>query len=267
MTLPIATASPRCELPSVELDGMDVHAITAAQCIRFIIESLHAGRGGWVLTVNLDHLRLCTVDPEFAAICATATLCVADGMPLLWASRLQRTPLPERVAGSDLVAPLAHAAEAHGRSVFLLGGAPGTAVAAAARLRRECPRLRLVGTWCPPSGFEQDGGETGRMLAAVERAQPDLVYVALSKPKQERVTMMLRPRLPYSWVVGVGIGLGFFSGEVRRAPPWMQRTGLEWTHRLAQEPRRLAHRYFIQDLPYAARLFSVALMARRHRGR
>ena len=98
-----------------------------------MLRELEAGRGGWLLTANLDHLRLCDRDPDYLRLCREASLVVADGMPLVWASRLQRTPLPERVAGSDLLGRLCAAAAGGGRSVYLLGGAPGVAEAAGAR--------------------------------------------------------------------------------------------------------------------------------------
>src|SRR4051812_36760160 len=114
---------PRDErLPTIRLHGVDIHAITEKQCIDLILEELDAGRGGVVVTPNLDHLRRCSRDMSFTALVAEADLVVADGMPLIWASRLQGTPLPQRVAGSDLISTLSAAAAGRGRSVFLLGG-------------------------------------------------------------------------------------------------------------------------------------------------
>src|SRR5262249_17040182 len=118
-------------LPVVSLRGVRLHAVTERQCVATIMEALQEGRGGWVYTPNIDHLRRQLASHEYARLCSTASLVVADGMPLIWASRLQGTPLPERVAGSDLVSSLAAAAAANGRSLFLLGGNPGAADGAA----------------------------------------------------------------------------------------------------------------------------------------
>ena len=243
--------------PAIELEGLKLHVVREAQCVERIVEVSAQGRGGWIVTPNLDHLRMLTRDAGLRALYARADLTVADGMPLVWACRLQRTPLPGRVAGSDLIWSLSAAASERGLSVFLLGGDPGTADDAAARLRSLWPALRVAGTACPPHGFERDDEAVdalGRQLAA---ARPDLVYVALGTPKQEILIDRLRPTLPAAWWMGVGAGFTFVAGRVPRAPGWIRGLGLEWLHRLAHEPRRLARRYLVDDLPFGA-----ALMAR-----
>src|SRR5439155_3575860 len=111
------------------------------------------------VTPNLDHLRRCGDDVSFSALVAEADLVLADGMPLVWAARLQRTPIPSRVAGSDMICSLSRAAAARGRSIFLLGGAAGTAEAAAKALVEQCPNLNIAGTHCPPLGFENDDAQ------------------------------------------------------------------------------------------------------------
>src|SRR6266542_2513783 len=141
-------ASPRRErpnMPSVRLLGIELHAITEQRTVDHILDELDAGNGGAVVTPNLDHLRRCTRDLSFGALVAEADLVVADGMPLIWASRLQGTPLPQRVAGSDLISTLSATAAKRGRSIFLLGGAPGTAAAAAEVLQTANSQLKIVG--------------------------------------------------------------------------------------------------------------------------
>jgi N-acetylglucosaminyldiphosphoundecaprenol N-acetyl-beta-D-mannosaminyltransferase len=192
----------------------------------------------------------------------SADLVVADGMPLIWASRLQGTPLPERVAGSTLCLSLARTLGAAKRSLFLLGGNEGIAEAASEELKRRFPGLIIAGTHYPPFGFEKDAAQMESIQAKLQSAQPDVVYVALGSPKQEELIQRLRADLPAAWWLGVGISLSFITGEVRRAPKWMQKLGLEWTHRLAQEPMRLGRRYLIDGLPFAARLMSGSALAR-----
>lgn len=243
----------------VALLGVELDAVREDECVRFILGELEAGRGGWIVTPNLDHLRRLVRDPSFRALCADASLKVADGMPLLWASRLQRTPLPERVAGSNLIWSLTGAAAAARRGVFFLGGDPGTAEAAARILAQRFEGLRVCGTACPAPGFESDAEALRALRATLAEARPDLVYVALGSPKQERLIADLRALLPQAWWLGLGISFSFVSGEVRRAPRWMQASGLEWLHRLVQEPRRLARRYLVQGLPFAARLLCASL--------
>lgn len=250
------------DLPAVWVGGARIHALTEAQCVDHILRQLDAGRGGWVVTANLDHLRLISRQPEYAGLCALASLTVADGMPLVWASYLQGTPLPERVAGSSLLWSLTAAAARQGRAIFLLGGSPGTAHAAASVLQQRYPTLHVAGTHCPAPGFEKDPQNIAHLTARLSNAAPDIVYVGLGKPKQDLLINQLRARLPQAWFVGVGISFSFVCGAVLRAPGWMQRLGLEWLHRLAQEPRRLGTRYLVHGLPLAAGLLSGAAIQR-----
>lgn len=243
-------------LPQIRLRGIPIHAVRGRECVEHVFASLASGHGGWIVTPNLDHLRRLTRDASFRELCARADLRVADGMPLLWAARLQRTPLPERVAGSNLIWTLSERAAREGRSVYLLGGDPGTAEEAARVLRERSPSLRIAGIACPPPGFERDARTSDELASAIERSGADLVLVALGSPKQEQVIDAWRARLPRAWWIGIGISFSFVAGRVQRAPLWMQRAGLEWLHRLAQEPRRLARRYLIDGLPFAASLLA-----------
>jgi N-acetylglucosaminyldiphosphoundecaprenol N-acetyl-beta-D-mannosaminyltransferase len=191
---------------------------------------------------------------------------VADGMPLLWAARLQGDPLPERVAGSTLVGQIAERAAVEGRSLYLLGGAPGASARAAEVLCQRLPALRVLGSSSPLLSDPPAPAEIAPLAAELGRLRPDLVLVGLGSPKQEKLIRELRPVLPGSWMMGVGISFSFLAGDVRRAPRWMQRTGLEWIHRLAQEPRRLARRYLVEDLPFSFALFAHAFRQRHRRG-
>jgi N-acetylglucosaminyldiphosphoundecaprenol N-acetyl-beta-D-mannosaminyltransferase len=259
---PPGSPSPPAPLPQIHLQGVPIHQVTQAEAIDHILGSLGAGRGGWVLTPNLDiHRRLCR-DREFSDLCQGATLRLADGMPLIWASRLRGTPLAERVAGSDLIIPLTARAAATGRSIFLLGGNPGAAEGAAERLRLLSPGIRIAGVECPPFGFEQDEAYCNRLREQLVAVSPDIIFVGLGSPKQERLIRELRELLPRAWFLGVGITLSFVAGEVRRAPVWMRKRGLEWLHRLIQEPRRLGRRYLVDGAPAACMLFLASLRDR-----
>jgi N-acetylglucosaminyldiphosphoundecaprenol N-acetyl-beta-D-mannosaminyltransferase len=253
---PSAARKERANLPSVRLLGVELHAITEKRTIDFILDELDAGNGGVVVTPNLDHLRRCTRDLSFGALVAEADLVVADGMPLIWASRLQGTPLPQRVAGSDLISSLSSSAAKRGRSIFLLGGAIGTAEAAAKILQFAEPSLKITGHYCPTFGFEKDEAQIGKIINMLALAQPDIIFVALGSPKQEYLIQRIRKFLPSAWWLGVGVSFSFLCGDVRRAPRWMQKIGLEWIHRFAQEPRRLFHRYIIVGLPFGTKLLA-----------
>lgn len=244
------------------LMGMEIDPLTQGEAVARITAELAAGRGGVVVTPNLDHLRQFTREPGVRALYGTADLVLADGMPLVWASRIAGRPLPERVAGSDLIWSLSGACAAQGRSVYLLGGNPGAADDAARILGERFPGLRIAGTMCPPMGFDADPARMDEVRAALLDASPDVVFVGVSFPRSGRVAETLRATLPGAWFLGLGISFSFVSGEVARAPGWVQRSGLEWVWRLLQEPRRLFVRYVIQGLPFAARLGISALLSR-----
>ena len=250
------------QLEQITLRGVRLHAVTEAGCVEHLIHELAQQRGGWVITPNLDHMRRAGSDAEFKGMLDEADVVVADGTPLIWASKLQGTPLPERVAGSSLVWSLAKAAAKNNRSLYLLGGDPGAAEKAGQVLIERYPDLKIAGTDCPPVGFDKTPGGMDQVLQKVLESKPDIVYVALGSPKQERLIRQVRDKLPHVWWLGVGISLSFIAGDVRRAPLWVQKIGLEWLHRLFQEPGRLAKRYLVHGLPFAARLLLGAAMNR-----
>lgn len=228
----------------IDVAGTPVDALSMEDAVRRILE--HAGRGGppaVVVTPNVHHAVLLRDSPRFREVYARAWLSLADGMPLLWAARLLGTPLPEKVSGSDLFPRVCAAAAETGARVFLLGGRPGAADEAARVLRERHPGLRIVGTYCPPMGFESDPVEVERACAAVRSAAPDVLFVGLGAPKQEFFLHDHRERLGVPVSVGVGVSFEFVAGMVQRAPPWMQSAGLEWAYRIWREPRRLWRRY------------------------
>jgi len=247
-----------------ELGGLPLQRWTLQALENEVFEALAQERGGWIVTANIDFLARASKDPRIAHLYRCADILVADGQPLLWASRLYGTPLPERVAGADLVWRLARRAATEGRRLYLLGGTGETASLAATRFQREIPEIVLAGWSSPWVGSPPTEEEFEAVAAALKAARPDLVYVALGSPKQEELISMLRQRFPKAWMLGCGMSLGFVAGNVTRAPVWMQRLGAEWLHRLVQEPGRLARRYLINDLPFS---FGLLLRAasQRHR--
>lgn len=254
--------------PRVDLLGVAFDNLSEDEVIEHILTSVQAGVGGSVVTPNIDILRAATRDADLRRLVASASLVVADGVPLLWAARLAAHPLAGQVAGSSLIFSLSAAAARRGASIFLLGGAPGVAVAARAALQRKYPGLRVVGVSCPPPGFDSDPAAMSALAAEVQATQPDIVFCGLGFPKQERVAAALAPGMPASWFIGCGAAITFAAGQIPRAPRWMQRGGLEWVHRLAREPRRLFRRYIVDDLPFALVLLArSASPTRRHQQR
>lgn len=247
--------------------GMPVDRVGQQGLVDHISASLAGGEGGWVLTANLDILRRNTLDATARALYRQADLCVADGMPLVWAARLQGQSLPERVAGSTLLFHLVARAAEERRSLYLLGGTASANQHAAEQLQARYPTLRLCGWSCPQLASPPSADEVRRVVDELVPLCPDILLVGMGSPKQEQLISALRSLLPRTWMIGVGISFSFVAGEVRRAPVWLQRIGLEWVHRLLQEPRRLARRYLVEDLPFALRLFASALTARMRNSR
>jgi N-acetylglucosaminyldiphosphoundecaprenol N-acetyl-beta-D-mannosaminyltransferase len=249
----------------VVLDGVTIDACSEVDVVDAAVKAAANGRGGWIVTVNADILRSLHHDASLRRLIAPATFVVADGMPLVWLARLLRTPLPGRVAGASLIWSLTRSA-AGTLSVYLLGGPPGVASAAADALQRENPSLRIAGASGPVMGFERDAAELAATIAAVVDAKPDIVLCGLGFPKQEELIARLRRELPEAWFLGCGAALSFVAGAFPRAPLWMQRAGLEWLHRLLVEPRRLFRRYIVHDVPFVCGLFIRALGSRARGG-
>lgn len=246
----------------VDLLGVRFAAVTEAQAAAWVVDRWSQGAGGWVSTPNTHQLNMISRRPDLRALIGGASLVVADGMPLVWASALQRSPLPQRVAGSSLVWSLARAAAPAGASLYLLGGDPGVAERAAARLRQEIPGLEIAGTYCPPLGFERDVRQRAEITDRLRGARPAIVYVGLGFPKQEQLIVELCRELTESWFLGIGISLSFISGDRQRAPVWIQKAGLEWVHRLANDPARLFRRYVVDGIPFTIALLLTAARRR-----
>ncbi|WP_239116579.1 WecB/TagA/CpsF family glycosyltransferase [Planotetraspora phitsanulokensis] len=246
----------------VAVAGVKVDPLTEAQVVEHVVAALRRGRGGHLVTPNVDICRAISRHADLRALVTRADLAVADGMPLVWAARLLGRPLPERVTGADLIWSLSEAAAADGVPVYLLGGPPGVAETARDVLCDRYPGLVVAGTDAPPYGFETCPEALAEVRRRLVAAAPRLVFVGLGFPKQDRLIAMVRADLPGAWFVGCGSAIAFTAGAVRRAPAWMGDHGLEWLFRLLSEPGRLARRYLVDDLPFALRLLAGCLLRR-----
>ena len=259
----VGSPHPRFGINTVDVEGFPFLDLSEAQFADLIVAERKQGRGGWAITPNCDILRQAHADPKLRALFHGADAIVADGMPIIWASRIQGTPLRGgRVCGSDLIYSIPSRCAQAGLSVFLLGGVNGSGDRTAAILEERNPDLRIVGSYSPPFGFEKHPDEYERMRALIHAATPDVVFVALSVPKSERLIQEIRASAPDAWWIGVGASFDFVSGVLVRAPSLMQRTGLEWLYRMTQDPKRLLRRYLRDDLPYAALMFFNAIRRR-----
>jgi N-acetylglucosaminyldiphosphoundecaprenol N-acetyl-beta-D-mannosaminyltransferase len=222
--------------------GLPIAPMTRAEAVEAVAELVEVGQPSFFITANAHYAMLTHEDPGLHAVNAQAAFVLADGAPLVWASRWKRLPLPERVAGSDLIFDLCAWAARDGHSIFLLGGASGVASEAAEALSRRFPGLRIVGTEAPPFR-ELTAEEHAALLERIRAARPDLLFVAFGQPKGESWIAHHLQALGVPVCVQVGASLDFVAGRVSRAPRRLQRLGLEWAYRMWLEPTRLAPRY------------------------
>ena len=231
----------------VSLFGVEIDVLGMSGAIQRIGDwlELNDGQCRYVVTPNVDHIVMLQKHEAFRAAYEDAALVLADGFPLIVAARWLGKRLPERVAGSELVPALFDELQQREKptSVYLLGAMPGVAVKAARRIDRDWPHLRIAGTYSPPFGFEKDEEECESILQRIEEADPDLLIFGVGAPKQELWTHRFRDRIRAKALFCVGATIDFLAGEKPQAPIWMRRSGLEWIHRCASEPRRLAKRY------------------------
>ncbi len=248
--------------------GAPMDVVTEVQAVEAIVTAAESGSGHWAITANLDHLRRYRSSPAEKQLIEEADLVVADGMPVVWASRLAGTPLPERVSGSSMVWSLCQAASQRGQTVYLVGGDPGVAGRAANVLRNMYPGLTISSTSSPRAGFEGDELELAHTLEHMTESRPQIVLVALGFPKQDLLIQELRESLPTASFLGVGISLSYVTGDLSRPPAWICNVGLEWAYRLMQEPtQRLLRRYVVDGIPFALRLMASATTHRASGGR
>jgi N-acetylglucosaminyldiphosphoundecaprenol N-acetyl-beta-D-mannosaminyltransferase len=233
----------------LQVGPLEVDAVTMEQALERIDELVASGAGGRVFTPNIDHVVMADRNPLFRRAYARVDLSLADGFPIVVTSKLLRKPLPAKVSGSDLVLPLLRQAQDRNRRVFLFGGAPGVAEICKARLTEQIPGLQIVGTASPMVSMAASDEELLRLTSAIGETRAEYVLVALGAPKQELLIDRIASAYAPAVFLGIGASLDFIAGHVRRAPRWMSENGLEWLHRVSQDPRRLAGRY-LRDTVY-----------------
>lgn len=248
---------------TTELAGVEVSALSFQETVALLGDWMTGSKTRRVATANVDFLRLAAGSPELLRALQTCDLVTADGQPLVWLSRLLRAPLPERVAGSDLAWPLLKEAASRGASVYFLGGGSGVARIAAKVAAERYPGLRVAGTSAPFIDWRNDA-EAASVADDIRASGASLLLVGLGCPKQELFLERHLERTGAKLGIGVGATLDFLAGNARRAPGWMQDTGLEWMHRLVQEPGRLAGRY-VADATFLTLLTTKVLRQRTRR--
>lgn len=221
-----------------------VDNLTFTEALEKIDSLVETKQGGYVVTPNLDHIVRLEDDLEFQLAYKNAELVLTDGQPLIWISKLLKKPIKEKISGSDLFPKVCELAAEKGYSMFFLGAGEGVADKAACNLQKKYPQLKIVGTYSPELGFEKDERKVVEIWKMIHEAAPDLLIVCLGTPKQEIFLWKNKKQLGQIMAFGFGAAFDFEADRVKRAPKWMQKSGLEWLYRLCQEPKRLFKRYF-----------------------
>jgi len=248
--------------PTVEIGGIVVDNLSFTEAVQRILALAKERRSQYVVTPNADHIVKLQDDAAFREVYQGAALKVADGMPLIWVSKWFGTPLKARITGADLLPALCAEAARQGLSVYLLGGdTAAVAQTAVTKLTSIYAGLNIAGWYSPPYGFENNPTESAYIVSQINQCTPDIVFVGVGAPKQEFWISQHRTKINTGILLGVGIAIAFAAGTEKRAPRIMQQLGLEWLHRLLQDPRRLAKRY-LKDLSF----FWIAYRTHRRAG-
>lgn len=239
----------------VNVLGVGISAINLVQAEAAVAAALGEKRRGYVCITGVHGVSEAQDDPEFRRILNAAFLCTPDGMPMVWVGKLSGQKHMTRVYGPDLMLAICERSVQAGWKHFFYGGSGGAAATLQTTLEKRFPGLKVVGTYEPP--FRPlNATEESALIAQVHAAQPDIIWVGLSTPKQEKFMAEYLPKLDTTLMFGVGAAFDFHIGRVRQAPRWMQRSGLEWLFRLCQEPRRLAKRYLRNNPLFLLRIFA-----------
>ena len=227
----------------VNVLGVGISVLNLRTALDAVAEAVKARRKGYLCVTGVHGVMEAQDDDAFKKILNGAFLCTPDGMPMVWAGKLAGHRDMSRVYGPDLMLDVCAWSETSGAKHFFYGGADGVAELLAQKLKAKFPKLEVAGTFTPP--FRRlNADEEESLQAQIRAARPDILWVGLSTPKQEKFMAEYLPKLDATLMVGVGAAFDFHSGRVRQAPRWMQRGGMEWFYRLCCEPRRLARRYF-----------------------
>lgn len=248
----------------VNVLGVGISVLNLKTALAAIADAIAARRKGYICVTGVHGVMEAQDDPAFKRILNSAFLCTPDGMPMVWAGRLAGYREMNRVYGPDLMLDVCAWSETTGARHFFYGGADGVAQLLSQKLKEKFPKLVIAGSFTPPfRPLTLD--EIAHLQRQITAASPDILWVGLSTPKQEKFMAEFLPKLDVTLMVGVGAAFDFHSGRVRQAPRWMQRSGLEWFYRLCTEPQRLARRYFRNNPLFLLKSFGQITGCKKYR--
>lgn len=232
----------------IKFMNTDIDNLTMAETLNEIDKLIQKKNCSYVVTPNVDHIVRLEKDEELQKVYKNASLILTDGKPLIWISKWYKTPIKEKISGSDLFPRVCQLAANKNYTMYLLGAAEGVADTAARNLMKKYPGLNIVGTYSPPFGFEKNKQEMNKIKTQIQDIHPDILIVGLGCPKQEKFMYYHCKELGVPISFGLGASIDFEAGNIKRAPKWMSNHGLEWLYRFSKEPKRLFKRYFVDDL-------------------
>ncbi len=260
VSVPLA---PIMEIPRFNVLGVSVSGMNLRIAVTAMLEAVRERRKGYICVTGVHGITEAQNDRDFRRILNASFLNTTDGMPLVWLGRLYLGSLVGRVYGPDLMLEMFAASQTRTCRHFFYGGAPGVAEELKARLEERFPGATVCGTYTPPFRPLNPVEET-EFTERIRVCRPDIIWVGLSTPKQERFMAEYLPKLDTALMVGVGAAFDFHSGRVRQAPRWVQRSGFEWLYRMLTEPRRLARRYLINNPLFVGRIALQLLGIRKY---
>jgi len=228
--------------PKANVLGVGIDALSLEQVLVRIAEALDLRRKGYVCLVGVHGVMECQREPALAKVISGAELAIPDGMPTVWIGRHQGHRKMERIAGPDLMLEVLSREEFRERSHFLFGGKEGIAAELRDKLMLRYPHLQIAGIYTPPFG-PMSPQQDEEFRALVQRTKPDIIWVGISTPKQERFMAQYLPLLDTTLMFGVGAAFDFHTGRIADCADWIKRAGLQWLHRLLQDPKHLWKRY------------------------
>jgi len=236
---------------TINMFNLSFQACTMDRAVELVLKAGIERKKGLIVTPNVDHLVKLQKDKLMRDIFNAAMFRFADGMPLVWFSKMvMKQSLPGRVTGAGLLPGVAARAAEKGVKIFLLGGNPGVADHAADQLMRKNPKLKIAGTYCPPFGFEHDADESLRIVNRINASGTDILFVGVGAPKQEKWAYQYMDQLNVGPILGVGAAFDFAAGTIKRCPQFIQNIGAEWLYRLSMDPKRLWRRYLVDDIQF-----------------
>lgn len=233
----------RTKILNVEIDNLSME-----ETINKIDELIQTKIGAYVVTPNVDHIVRLEKDDELKQVYNHADLILCDGKPVIWASRLLKTPIKEKISGSDLFPFLCELAVEKKYKMFFLGAKEGVAKKAKENIEKKYKGICVAGTYSPSFGFENNEEEIDKIIEMVKIVKPDILIVGLGCPKQEKFIYKYKDLLCVPISLGLGATIDFEAGQIKRAPKWMSNHGLEWFYRMLKDPRRLLRRYLVDDI-------------------